>query len=197
MSNTLKTHLHFLWAAVVKQQQMGAIIPSQKFLVNRMIAPVPEDYQGQVIELGVGSGALTLRLAARCPGARILACEINRSLARVNRSNLAAAGVDSGRVEVVADSAENVLAQLRRKAPEKPDFIISGIPLGNLDAKQALAIIDAVRETLRPGGMFIQFQYFLADRKKIRARFARLRTVPVFLNFPPAFVYYAQKHARG
>jgi phospholipid N-methyltransferase len=197
MSNTLKTHLHFLWAALVKQQQMGAIVPSQRFLVNRMIAPVPEDYQGQIIELGAGSGALTQRLAARCPTARILACEINRSLARVNRSNLAAAGVHSGRVEVVADSAENVLAQLGRRSSPKPDFIISGIPLGNLDARQTLAIIDAVRDTLRPGGMFIQFQYFLTDRKKIRARFARLRTEPVFLNFPPAFVYYAQKHAHG
>ena len=197
MSNTLKTHLHFLWAALLKQQQMGAIMPSQRFLVNRMIAPVPEDYRGRIIELGAGSGALTLRLAARCPKARILACEINRSLAQVNRSNLAAAGVDSGRVEVVADSAETVLAQLYRKASDKPDFIISGIPLGNLAADQALAIIDAVRETLRPGGMFVQFQYFLADRKKIRARFERMRTVPVFLNFPPAFVYYAQKQLRG
>jgi len=130
MSNTLKTHLHFLWAALLKQQQMGAIMPSQRFLVNRMIAPVPQDYRGRVIELGAGSGALTLRLAARCPQARILVCEINRSLAQVNRSNLAAAGVDSGRVEVVADSAETVLAQLCRKASDKPDFIISGIPLG-------------------------------------------------------------------
>jgi len=197
MSNTLKTHLHFLWAALLKQQQMGAIMPSQRFLVNRMIAPVPQDYRGRIVELGAGSGALTLRLAARCPQARILACEINRSLAQVNRSNLAAAGVDSGRVEVVADSAETVLAQLCRKASDKPDFILSGIPLGNLAADQALAIIDAVRETLRPGGMFVQFQYFLADRKKIRARFERMRTVPVFLNFPPAFVYYAQKQSRN
>jgi phospholipid N-methyltransferase len=197
MSNTLKTHLHFLWAALLKQQQMGAIVPSTRFLVDRMISPVPEDYRGQVIELGAGSGALTKRLAARCPQARILACEINRSLARVNRSNLAAAGLNSARVQVVADSAENLLAGLCRKGAERPKFIISGIPLGNLDNDKALALIDAVRETLRPGGLFVQFQYFLADWSKIRARFARMRTVPVFLNLPPAFVYYAQKHGRN
>jgi hypothetical protein len=33
----------------------------------------------------------------------------------------------------------------------------------------------------------------LLDRKKIRIRFPNLRTVPEFLNFPPAFVYYARK----
>jgi len=193
MSNTLKTHLHFLWAALLKQQQMGAIVPSTRFLVDQMISPVPEDYGGQIIELGAGSGALTKRLAARCPHAQILACEINRSLARVNRSNLAAAGLGSARVQVVADSAENMLAGLCGKGKERPKFVISGIPLGNLDNEKSQAIIDAVRETLRPGGMFIQFQYFLADWRKIRARFARMRTVPVFLNLPPAFVYYAQK----
>jgi len=197
MSNTFKTHLHFLWAALVKQPQMGAIFPSQKFLINRMIAPVPEDYRGRIIELGAGSGALTQRLAARCPSARILACEINRSLARLNRSHLAAAGIHSSRVEVVADSAEHVLPKLSGNGSEKPDFIISGIPLGNLPGEKALAIVDAVSDTLRAGGMFIQFQHFLADWKKIRARFARMRTIPVVLNFPPAFVYYAQKQARA
>src|SRR4051794_38454285 len=60
-----------------EQQQVGAIVPSTRFLVDRMISPVPEDYRGQIIELGAGSGALTLRLAARCSQARILACEIN------------------------------------------------------------------------------------------------------------------------
>jgi len=144
-----------------------------------------------------GSGripiALTQRLATRCPGARILACEINHSLARVNRSNLAAAGIDSNRVTVVAEAAENLLPKLFHNASEKPDFVISGIPLGNLPRERALTIIEAVKETLRPGGLFIQFQYFLADHRKIRKRFARMRTIPVLLNIPPAFVYYAQK----
>jgi phospholipid N-methyltransferase len=195
MSNTLKTHLHFLWAALLKQQQTGSIVPSSRFLINRMIAPVPEDYSGQIIELGAGSGALTQRLAARCPAARIVACEINHSLAHVNRSGLAAAGIDANRVKVVAESAENLLPKLCAHEPEKPHFIISGVPLGNLPREKALTIIEAVKESLRPGGVFIQFQYFLADYRKIRRRFARMRTVPVLLNIPPAFVYYAQKAA--
>jgi phospholipid N-methyltransferase len=193
MSNTLKTNLHFLWAALMEIQQTGSIIPSSRFLINRMIAPVPEDYTGRIIELGAGSGALTQRLAARCPAARIVACEINHSLARVNRSNLAAAGTDLNRVKVVAEPAENLLPRLCADKSERPDFIISGVPLGNLPREKALTIIEAVKDGLRPGGLFIQFQYFLADYRKIRRRFAPMRTVPVFLNIPPAFVYYAQK----
>ena len=157
-----------------------------------MIAPVPSDYQGEILELGSGTGALTLRLAARCPRARILACEINPVLARDFESRLVTAGLDN-RVRVIAESAEGVLAQLRHTGPRRPDFIISGIPLGNLDRETALSLICSIHRTLAFGGLYIQFQHSTLDRKKIKATFSRLHTVPVLLNFPPAVIYYALK----
>jgi phospholipid N-methyltransferase len=179
-------------AGLVKLRQTGAIVPSQRFLVSKMIAPVPEDYSGQIVELGAGNGALTLRLAARCPKARVLACEINPALAQATRHNLRAAGIN-GRVEVVSDAAEHLLSERTRKGIAKVDYVVSGIPLGNLGRERTLALIDKISNSLRVGGMYIQFQYSLVDRKKIRQRFSSLHTVPVFLNFPPAVVYYARR----
>ncbi len=192
MSNAVASYLHFMCAALVKFRQTGAIVPSQRFLIGKMIAPIPETYAGRLIELGAGNGALTLRLAVRCPEARILACEINPVLARKTRDNLDRAGIN-GRVQVVSDSAQHVLSEMRRRGMEKADYVLSGIPLGNLPGERALALIDAISRSLRPGGMYIQFQYSLLDRKRVRARFKILRTVPVLLNIPPAVVYYAQK----
>lgn len=192
MPNTLTTYLNFLRAGLLKHGQTGDLVPSQRFLIAKMIGPVPETYRGQIVELGVGSGALTLRLAARCPGARILACEINPTLARDSRDRLTMVGYN-GRVEVVTASAEHLLSEMGRRGMEKPDFVISSIPLGNLDGEKARALLDAISQTLGEGGMYIQFQHSLLDRKKIRARFPNTRTVPVFLNFPPAVVYYAQR----
>ena len=192
MSNTAATYLHFFWAGLVKHGQTGGILPSQRFLIAKMIAPVPETYRGQIIELGAGSGVLTLRLAARCPEARILACEINPTLARDHRHNLAGAGFN-GRVELFAGSAADLLSAVGKSGVEKPGFIISGIPLGNLGREKALALIDTIHQTLGEGGFYIQFQHSLLDRRKIRTRFPNLRTVPVFLNFPPAVVYYTQR----
>jgi phospholipid N-methyltransferase len=165
-------------------------VPSQRFLIDKMIAPVPETYSGRIIELGAGNGALTLRLAARCPEARILACEINPALARVNRHNLDMAGVN-GRVQVVPDSAEHLLSEMGRRGMEPVDFVLSGIPLGNLPGEQVTALVKAIHDALRPGGMYVQFQYSLLDRNRIRRRFSHVRTVPVLLNVPPAVVYYA------
>jgi phospholipid N-methyltransferase len=192
MTNTFTNYLNFLWAGLLQQGQTGGIVPSQKRLIAKMIAPVPEAYRGQVVELGAGTGALTLRLAARCPGARILACEINPALAQDTRKNLRRAG-HNGRVQVLSTSAEHLLSEMRRRGLEKPDFVISGIPLGNLGGKMAGRLLDAIRQNLAAGGMYIQFQHSLLHRKKIRARFPKTRTVPVLLNFPPAVVYFAQR----
>ncbi len=192
MSNAVASYLHFMGAALVKFRQTGAIVPSQRFLIEKMIAPVPETYAGRIIELGAGNGALTLRLAARCPDARILACEINPVLARKTRANLDREGIN-GRVKVVSDSAQHVLSEMQRRGLEKADYVLSGIPLGNLPGERTQALIDAISEALGPGGMYIQFQYSLIDRKRIRSRFNLLRTVPVLFNIPPAVVYYAQR----
>jgi phospholipid N-methyltransferase len=189
-ANSVGAYLRFFWAGLVRHGQTGGIVPSQRFLIAKMIAPVPETYRGRVIELGAGNGALTLGLALTCPQARILACEINPTLARDHAGNLARAGFN-GRVELFTGAAADLLSAIGQE--QKPDFIISGIPLGNLGREKALALIDTVRETLSEGGLYIQFQHSLLDRKKIQTRFPNLRTIPVFLNFPPAVVYYARR----
>lgn len=188
----LAGNFHFLRAFLLNFERTGSIVPSGRFLVGKMIAPVPASYCGQIIELGPGNGAITLRLAARCPQARILACEINPTLARAARTNLQRSGLES-RVKVVVDSAERLLPALCQKGGLKADFILSGIPLANLGREQTHRLLDVIHDALTPGGMYIQFQYSLMDRKKIKARFRKLRTVPALLNVPPALVYYAWK----
>ena len=111
MSTTFASYWRFLSAGLVNCLQTGGVVPSQRFLISKMIAPVPQGYRGQIIELGAGTGALTRRLAARCPEARILACEINPVLAQDLESSLASTGLRQ-RVEVISDSAERLLSRL-------------------------------------------------------------------------------------
>jgi len=192
LSTALHSYARFLWAGLIKQGQTGGLVPSQRFLIAKMIAPVPQDYRGRIIELGAGIGGLTARLAERCHRARLLACEINPALAPMVRARLAEAGV-LGRVEVIVDSAEHLLAVLPQRGIRKVKYVISGIPLGNLGAERVRLLIGAIRRVLAPGGMYIQFQHSLLDRGKIREGFPKLRIAPVWLNVPPAVVYYATR----
>jgi phospholipid N-methyltransferase len=108
------------------------------------------------------------------------------------RKNLDESGIN-GRVQVVSDSAEELLTEMRHSKEPRPDYIISGIPLCNVRRDQTVALIKQIKSALSSKGMYIQFQHSLVDRRKIQERFPQLRTVPVLLNFPPAFVYYATK----
>ncbi len=189
----LHPYWRFLVAGVTRYTQTGGVVPSQRFLIQRMISAVPAAYSRQVIELGPGTGVLTMRLAARCRAARILACEINSELAELVERRAALQGL-AQRVKVISQPAEHLLSSLAREpGSSRPEFIISGIPLGNLARASAIALIELIQKALAPGGLYIQFQHSLLDRKKIKTRFSRMRTVPVLLNFPPAFVYYAWK----
>lgn len=192
MAKNLTGILHFMWAGVARGVQTGGIVPSQRYLVDKMIAPIPSSYSGEIVELGAGTGALTVRLAARCPKARILACEINPKLARHLRRNLDRAGIN-GQVQVLAEPAEQLLERLARAKRKRIGYVVSGLPLGNVPRNKTVAIIAGIDRALHQGGMYIQFQHSLLDRKKIQSFFPALRTIPVLLNFPPAFVYYARK----
>ncbi len=191
-SGKLTACIHFFWAGLVNYRQTGAFLPSQSRLIDRMIAPIPEDYSGRIIELGAGTGALTARLAARCPKARILACDLNPVLVQLTGRMIRMVGADD-RVKVVKCPAARLLAEVGENGSERPHYVLSGIPLGNLAKEQVRSLVQAVWRVLKRDGMFIQFQYSLMSRKIIRSRFPRLRTVPVFLNLPPAVVYLAPR----
>ena len=96
-------------------------------------------------------------------------------------------------MEVVSVSAEHLLSALGRRGMAKPDFVIAGIPLGNLGGDEAGRLLDAIRLSRAEGGRCIRFQHSWLDRKKIQAGFPPSRAVPVFLNCPPAVVCYAQR----
>lgn len=189
----LASYWRFILAGFTKPLLTGTVIPSQRFLIDKMIEPIPSDWSGSVLELGAGIGTLTLRLAARCPSAQILACEKNPVLAGDLRRRLKGAGFGK-RVKIVAEPAQRLLSEFAEKRSSKPAYIISGIPLANMDQDETDSLIDSIAEALPEGGIYIQFQYSVWDRKKIQARFPMIQTVPVWLNLPPAFIYYARKH---
>ena len=185
MLNSVET-----WAGLVQHGQTGGIIPSQRLLIAKMIAPVPETYRGRLSNWDRARGPSLCdwpQDVRKRPSWRVRATQLWRA---TKACNLAEAGLD-GRVKLLTRSAENLLSELSQK--QKPDFVISGVPLGNLGREKAFALIDTIRQNLGPAGLYIQFQHSLLDRKKIKTKFSNLLTVPVFLNFPPAVVYYARR----
>jgi phospholipid N-methyltransferase len=73
------------------------------------------------------------------------------------------------------------------------DCILSGLPFTNFSQSLRDRILDGVLEALKPGGLFIAFQYSPHMKNQLSRRFAKVELSFVPLNIPPAFVYYCHK----
>lgn len=112
-------------------------------LSNKIAAAVCPDRLGSVLEIGAGTGALTARLLAI--GARVVAVETDRELARVLRESFAAA-LDKGQLTLIeADVRElDLLATLN--GMERPRTLAGNLPyhLSGLLLRRAVDVVAAL-----------------------------------------------------
>ncbi len=76
---------------------------------------------------------------------------------------------------------------------ESIDVIISTLPLGSLDKETVNTILGESRKVLKEGGKFIQYQYWMANKRDVKNHF-QIETVALEpRNFTPAFIYICTK----
>jgi SAM-dependent methyltransferase len=114
-----------------------------------------ETEPASVLDLGAGTGSLTLAAAARWPGARVVALDASGAMLDVARSRITQTGVEPDRFEwLVADAAH---IPLDDRAVE----LVASSFLLQLPGDRP-AVLREVRRVLRPGGSF-SFVTWLAD----------------------------------
>jgi release factor glutamine methyltransferase len=96
--------------------------PETELLVETALAFAPRT-GGTIVEIGTGSGAVAVALAAERPGARIIATDVSRRALAVARANAVRHGA---RVELVAADLFRGLAP--RIGPRGADLIVSNPP---------------------------------------------------------------------
>jgi len=82
---------------------------------------------------------------------------------------------------------------MKQQHIEQLDCIFSGLPFFNFESELRKTLVAQIVQALKPGGLFIAFQYSL-QMKKILSEHFIIETIPfVPLNIPPAFVYVCRK----
>jgi phospholipid N-methyltransferase len=161
-------------------RQLGTVVESGRRLARRMAEEI--DGSSRVIELGPGTGSVTMEILKRLPeGGRLTCIEINAEFCRCLRE------IQDSRLEVVNGDA----AQCERYVDEA-DCIVSGLPLALFGRREK----ERVFELCERCGKYIQLQYTPVLGKEIRRHFADVKLKFVPLNLPPAIVYVC-KGARG
>lgn len=175
----------FLRAAWQNIRQTGSVMESSPVLTARMTDIIQFQKPLSIVELGAGTGVMTRHILGRmCPASTLASFEINPELYRM---------LQSVKDQRASHHNADVLRLPAYIPDESADYILSGIPLANLDARTKSQLLERCHRALKPGGFFIQFQYSLKDKAFIRQRFSAVRCGFTLLNVPPAFIYYAQK----
>ncbi|MDE3053889.1 MAG: methyltransferase domain-containing protein [Gemmatimonadota bacterium] len=162
----------------------GTIMPSSRFLVNRLLAGIDFADARVIVELGVGTGCVTREILRRMRAdARLVSLEINPAFLDVARR------IGDPRLTLRNACAGDLLRVLGEEGVDDVDAVVSSLPLRIMDQALVDRVLDASRACLHPDGRFHQYQYSLSHYAKLAERYAEVDIGFTVRNAPPAFVY--------
>jgi len=170
---------------------IGSIIPSSRFLVDRILQQVNWTRTRVVVEYGPGIGNITQEILKRLrKDATLVAIEMNESFVRLLREENR-----DFRLKVVHGSAADVRTILQMLGLTGADYIISGIPFTMLPEDMRVRVMRESRAALSPGGALLIYQFTRAVLPYLRREFEYVRTDFEPLNVLPAQLFTCEKPA--
>ncbi|MGO1233842.1 MAG: class I SAM-dependent methyltransferase [Marinobacter sp.] len=173
--------------------QVGSVIPSSRFLEQRIVEASNLPDALRVVELGPGTGGTTQTFLRHLgQDARLLSIELSPFFHELLGE------IDDPRFINHLGSAEDLAEILASHDMEQPDVVISGIPFSKMPEAVGTRVAQAVNDNLAENGRFIAYQF---------RRDVALITEPVMgapasnalelRNIPPMRVYSWFKAAAG
>lgn len=164
---------------------LGSIIPSSRFLVDRVLNAIDWQRAKVVVEYGPGVGTLTGEILRRLhPDARLIVIEMNEEFVRFLHRSL-----QDPRLHIEHASAADVQRILRGLGLSKASYIVSGIPLGSMPEALKTEIAAQSRDALEPGGEFLVYQFTSRVLPVLRRTFRSVRRSFEGRNLPPAQLF--------
>ncbi|MEK4851972.1 methyltransferase domain-containing protein [Paenibacillus sp. FSL H7-0756] len=176
----------FLRSFLQNPKHVGSVMPSSRFLANKMVKQASWPETKAVAELGSGTGAITRYIHQHAQDStKVLLFEMNDTM----RNNLRTAYPDFA----CYPDASRLVEAMKKEGVQQLDYVFSGLPFFNFESEVRHTLVDQIHKALKPGGVFIAFQYSLQMKKTLSAHFVieKIKVVPV--NLPPAFVYVCRK----
>ena len=164
----------------------GAIAPSSKFLVNKMLNKLDYRQDLDLLQFGYGKGVFTKSIIKKItPNSTLTIFEIDQNCQKYK--------IADRRITYIENSAEKVSEYCKKKTFS---HIISTLPFASLPRKVAENIFVEIKKHLKKNGKFLQFQYSLLSKKDIYNLFNNEPSIDFeLLNLPPAFIYETKNNS--
>lgn len=146
--------LDFFRGFLRSPEQVGSIIPSSRFLERRIVNLSGLGDAATVVELGPGTGGTTRAiLDAMRPDGKLLTIELDPQFSNILES------FGDPRLFPHTGSAAELPDILDRYGLPAPNVVISGIPFSTMPPEIGNSVLEAVRDSLAPGGRFVAYQF--------------------------------------
>ncbi|WP_216831492.1 class I SAM-dependent methyltransferase [Alkalihalobacterium elongatum] len=176
----------FLFQYIVNPKTVGAILPSSRFLGDKMVEQIDFNKAKYIVEYGPGTGVFTEKLLKkRNPKTIILLVENNQEFYSLLREKFRR----EKNLLIVQGSAEHIDLHLRKHSIPYADYVISGLPFASLPKQVSYKILLNTSKILDKEGQFITFQYTKFKKAFIEQFFGKIDVKRELRNFPPAFVF--------
>lgn len=146
-----------------------------------MLNKVNFDKDLVIAQLWVGTAIFTKEILKKMSkNSKLYAFEIDKSCRKYIDK------IQDERLTFIEDSAEHIDKYIKTDI----DVIISTLPFASLPDELLNKVISVCKLKLKDEFLFLQYQYFLTDKKKIEKIFEKKSKLDLEIrNFPPAFIY--------
>jgi len=166
---------------------IGSVSRSSVFLYQKMVSKIDFRHDLNIVEFGPWDGVFTDKIIAEMsPASRLTIYELDEDFGNMLQKKY----VNDTRVKVYIENAAHARKHFES---ESLDCIISSLPLAFIPKSCVGDILDTSRHLLKPQWKFVQYQYFLQNKKQIHSYFPKTDYSFTLFNIPPAFVYICHK----
>ena len=179
----------FLQGFVEHPVMVGSIIPSSRFTIRTMLAPVDWDRCKLFVEYGPGVGTFCRPVLdhLRSDGTLIVIDTNRLFIDYLNRH------IHDSRFIAVHGSAEDVEEIIRAHGHDQADYILSGLPFSTLPDGVGHRIAAATYRAIEEGGAFLTYQFSKVARDLTGQHFDRVDSDWEYLNIPPCCLAWGWK----
>lgn len=168
---------------------VGSIVPSSRFTINRMLAPVDWANTKLFVEYGPGVGTFCRPVLDRLGrDGQLIVIDTNPLFIDYLRRT-----ITDSRFIAVLGSAADVEEIVRAHGHEKADYVLSGLPFSTLPEGVGPAIAAATYRVIRKGGAFLVYQFTPKAKSFMARHFKRIDDKIEPINVPPCFMWWGWK----
>jgi phospholipid N-methyltransferase len=191
----------FLRESLKSLSVTASLFPSSRFLASALLRPIDFSRARVIVELGIGTGAITAEILRRMGRNSVLyGIEINPAfISRMEER------VYDARFVPILGEAERLGAILGQRGIRRADAIVSSLGLTSMAHDRRSTIVEQAAAHLAGSGVLTQYQYLpasgrptwcrvlglkrFAEERFLRGYFREVQSERVMLNLPPATVY--------